>query len=191
MAYIRCPRCELNFIDKKEKYCSVCKMEMKATGEVGDRFEMELCPVCHFNLISPDQDMCDSCKEEVGGEIFSESTDKEWQKYIGEFNDYDIDSGIDEFDDEESDEDSENIGENASIAELGDEELGMVLDDDFMDFEKDADDKFDNDSTSDDDSDNFEDDDDDDDDDYDDDDDDDYDDDDDDDENDSKKKSKK
>lgn len=28
--YIRCPRCELNYIQKKDKYCSVCKAEMEA-----------------------------------------------------------------------------------------------------------------------------------------------------------------
>ena len=27
-AYILCPRCELNYIDVKEKYCTVCKAEM-------------------------------------------------------------------------------------------------------------------------------------------------------------------
>ena len=28
--YIRCPRCELNYIEKKDKLCSVCKAELSA-----------------------------------------------------------------------------------------------------------------------------------------------------------------
>ena len=27
--YIRCPRCELNYIKKKDQYCDICKREMK------------------------------------------------------------------------------------------------------------------------------------------------------------------
>ena len=26
--YILCPRCEINYIDKRDKYCAVCKAEM-------------------------------------------------------------------------------------------------------------------------------------------------------------------
>ena len=26
--YILCPRCELNYINKKDKYCNVCKAEL-------------------------------------------------------------------------------------------------------------------------------------------------------------------
>ena len=32
MGFIKCPRCELNYIREEEQYCSVCKREMK--GEV-------------------------------------------------------------------------------------------------------------------------------------------------------------
>ena len=32
MGFIKCPRCELNYIQEDEQYCPVCKREMK--GEV-------------------------------------------------------------------------------------------------------------------------------------------------------------
>ena len=43
--YIKCPRCELNYIVKKDKFCEVCKQEMKA-GSLGmdefDEFELSI-----------------------------------------------------------------------------------------------------------------------------------------------------
>ncbi|MGN1227300.1 MAG: hypothetical protein ACI4TX_01515 [Christensenellales bacterium] len=123
MAYIRCPRCELNYIDKKDKFCNVCKQEMKANGDtIYEDMEMELCPICHFNLINHDQDMCDSCKEELGADMFSEETAREWRKYIGE------DDGDEDLTDEELEQES--IGDDASIVEISDEDLGLGIDED-------------------------------------------------------------
>lgn len=64
--YIRCPRCELNYIQKRDKYCNVCKMEMKAIGSMGidENLDLELCPVCKVNYINPDEDMCVACAKE-------------------------------------------------------------------------------------------------------------------------------
>ena len=60
--YIRCPRCELNYILKKDKLCSVCKAEMQVGG--GENEEFELCPICKTNYIGPDEIMCSQCMEE-------------------------------------------------------------------------------------------------------------------------------
>ena len=57
--YIKCPRCELNYILEGEDYCHVCKSEMKHHAE-GDEDELldfddlELCPVCGVNYIKPE-----------------------------------------------------------------------------------------------------------------------------------------
>lgn len=61
--YIRCPRCELNFIQKKDKYCSVCKAEMEAKKDDLDDVDLELCPICKTNYIQPDEIMCASCPD--------------------------------------------------------------------------------------------------------------------------------
>ena len=54
--YIRCPRCELNYCLKKDKYCSVCKAEMEGDKDAfSDDFELELCPICKTNYIQPDE----------------------------------------------------------------------------------------------------------------------------------------
>lgn len=67
--YIKCPRCELNYILKKDKFCDVCKSEMKAGILEENDFEefeegLELCPICKVNYISEDERMCTTCLEE-------------------------------------------------------------------------------------------------------------------------------
>ena len=68
--YVLCPRCEINYIDKKEKYCAVCKAELgmgdpslllpEDEDEEGER----ICPVCHVNLLGEDETICFECKKE-------------------------------------------------------------------------------------------------------------------------------
>ena len=48
--YIRCPRCELNYIKKSDKYCDVCKKEMKLIKS-DESDDLELCPICKVNFI--------------------------------------------------------------------------------------------------------------------------------------------
>ena len=62
--YIRCPRCELNYIQKKDKFCPVCKAEMEAKRDYIDDVDLELCPICKTNYIQPDEIMCASCLKE-------------------------------------------------------------------------------------------------------------------------------
>ena len=65
ITYIRCPRCELNYIDKNDKFCSVCKQEMQVGGGNDvDELDLELCPICKTNYIQPDEIMCASCLAE-------------------------------------------------------------------------------------------------------------------------------
>ncbi len=87
--FIRCPRCELNYIQKKDKYCAVCKQEMKALGgdtnfEVDEENEMEICPVCKSNYIQEDEIMCASCAKEKALEdgMFTEAdAEADWNEY--------------------------------------------------------------------------------------------------------------
>ena len=68
MKLIKCPRCDLNYIQECEKYCKVCLRDMK-----GDQAqdEMELCSVCNAAPALPGKDICLSCHKEMlagGGE---------------------------------------------------------------------------------------------------------------------------
>lgn len=112
--YIRCPRCELNFILKKDKFCNVCKKEMKALGSMGsdEDLDLELCPICKVNYISPNEDMCVVCAKE---RALSEEDDEKdvttnWESYTTPEDD---DAGY-------SDEETNDM---VSITNLGDDSL--------------------------------------------------------------------
>ena len=62
MCFIKCPRCELNYIREEEQYCSVCKREMK--GEAHDD-PFELCSICNENPVMPGKDVCYLCYKEM------------------------------------------------------------------------------------------------------------------------------
>ena len=129
MTYIRCPRCELNYIDKKQKFCNVCKNEMKASGEIIDESDMKLCPVCHSILIKQSEDLCENCREELGNDYAVEDLeDSNWESYLDE----DTEETNENIDDENEVSD---VVENGSILDMDDEELGLNMDDeDFMPF---------------------------------------------------------
>lgn len=121
--YIRCPRCELNYILKKDKFCNVCKLEMKALGSLGadENMDLELCPVCKINYINPDEDICTQCAKERemedGETDRNYGRDDEWSAYANG-------------DDDESGYDDDENGDMVSITNLDDTPLG---DDDDMD----------------------------------------------------------
>lgn len=62
MGFIKCPRCELNYIREEEQYCPVCKREMK--GESHDD-PFELCSICNENPVMPGKDVCYACYKEM------------------------------------------------------------------------------------------------------------------------------
>lgn len=137
--YIRCPRCELNYINKKDKLCKVCQMELQTKGTnstlESEELELGICPICKTNYISEDETMCAMCAQEkelederVGGIV---DENENWRMYVDN-------------EDEETEEDE--VGDMSSISEADDdmlaEDLGMTIDDeDEMeeDFEEDDD----------------------------------------------------
>ena len=136
--FIRCPRCELNYINKDDKFCSVCKKEMEAAYNRDDDLDMDLsldldiCPVCKTNYISEDEVMCASCQKE-------RNLDKSLH---GDDDDIDTGEWQDE-DDESMLEPEDELGEmvntidvddtDDSLGGLEDLDLGIPLDED-MDF---------------------------------------------------------
>ena len=127
--YIRCPRCELNYINKKDKLCKVCQMEMQARGTSSalDEEEVELgvCPICKTNYIGEDEEMCPMCQKEkeVAESLTNPNEDEDnWRMYV-------------ENEDQETEEDE--VGDMSSITDLDDDmladDLGMDLDDEEID----------------------------------------------------------
>ena len=65
MKFVKCPRCELNYITETERYCKVCLREMKGDNAVD---EVELCSVCNEAPALPGRDMCLFCLKEMNGQ---------------------------------------------------------------------------------------------------------------------------
>ena len=124
--YIKCPRCELNYIKRGEEYCAVCKAELKkgpqlifAVDDEDDTNELELCPVCHQNPIRPGEKMCAKCAEEQDYLDNREDPDDEsWKEFL------------DNDEDEEEEEDEEMI----SLNKLAEEEGGFDDDEEEEDY---------------------------------------------------------
>ena len=140
--YVRCPRCELNYIQKKDKYCSVCKSEMEAKKDYTDDIDdLELCPICKTNYIQPDEIMCATCLKEHRNEDGELTGD--WDEYMNRDDQEDVMTMDDE------------MGEMASVSDItkssmldDDDEIGGGItfdDDDDLDFDEDFDDEDDED----------------------------------------------
>ena len=127
--YIKCPRCDLNYIDsEKQEYCDVCIAELKGRklqfadldeedyAELENEIEPEeICPVCGVNHLRPGEKVCDQCRalqdydEEEEVDI---DQDEEWKNYLEGDDDEEltVDESLQDeieeaFGDEESDDD--------------------------------------------------------------------------------------
>ena len=108
--YVKCPRCELNYMKKGEEYCDVCKAELKKGPQLVfavddddmDDEAVDLCPRCHHNYIKQGETMCEECLKELEREESHESDDDEsWKEYM---DDAEEDEEDDEYDDDYEDE---------------------------------------------------------------------------------------
>lgn len=95
--YMLCPRCEINYIQKKDKFCDVCKREMKPGALedveiVEDDFDLELCPVCKINYITDGENMCQSCMEKTMEDENDENVN--WREFLDKADDDEDDDDI-------------------------------------------------------------------------------------------------
>lgn len=108
--YIKCPRCELNYISKKDKFCDVCKSEMKAgiLEETDfDEFEegMEICPICKVNYLNEGEKMCVTCQEEQLTPM--KDDEPNWRGYVDQTDESDEDLDLLPVEEDEIDEELE------------------------------------------------------------------------------------
>ena len=62
MALVKCPRCELNYMNDTDTMCSVCRREVRGESE---QFDMiEICSECGENPVVPGQELCAYCLKE-------------------------------------------------------------------------------------------------------------------------------
>ncbi len=121
--YIKCPRCELNYIHKDEEYCEVCKAELGIGPSLvfavdKERVEkLKICPICKQTEIPEDKEMCDKCRENLDfkGDQIDYDNDEGWKDFVND--------DLDDDDDEELDSE-----EKISFSKLAEEE---EIEDDF------------------------------------------------------------
>ena len=62
MSLVKCPRCELNYMNDTDEMCSVCRREVRGESE---QFEMiEMCSECGENPVVPGHELCAFCLKE-------------------------------------------------------------------------------------------------------------------------------
>lgn len=146
--YIKCPRCELNYIDaNKQEYCDVCLKEMHGKHDDFDDFDndeedqMELCPICGENMMPAGEDMCEECRKKQDSEIEEEpdpEKDDEWRSYLDDdTDDIEVPEGLppEDFEDEEDMEDDSSEEE-----ESEEDDFDYVTGDEIYDLAGDEDD---------------------------------------------------
>ena len=94
MGYVKCPRCDLNYISEEQEYCDVCKAELKKGPKLlfanDDEEEIdpeatELCPICKQNYIRANEEMCKACRDEAGARRDDEmdvDKDESWKEFL-------------------------------------------------------------------------------------------------------------
>ena len=112
-AYIKCPKCDLNYCTKKEKICASCKQKMKTISsnllDAGNVAELGLCPICKINYVTDDETVCSTCYAET------DLSDEEILEIYGENKPSD-----------KEDDDEENVNDDT----MDDDDLTPVDDDD-------------------------------------------------------------
>lgn len=158
--YMKCPRCELNYIDaEKQEFCDVCLKEMKGLPMDIDEIEeaendmpTELCPVCGENMMRAGDKMCEECRKKAEYEEEEpnpDDDDDEWREYLDDDTDSDIDAQLgeefegefdEELEEEDEEEEFENEEEEEDLEYVTGDEIYSITDDEDDDEEDEGDD---------------------------------------------------
>ena len=134
MGYVKCPRCDLNYISEEQEYCDVCKAELKKGPKLlfanDDEEEIdpeatELCPICKQNYIRANEEMCKACRDEAGARRDDEmdvDKDESWKEFLDDDkDDYIEDVSFEAFAGEEEEETDSYTGEAHSDVQEADD----------------------------------------------------------------------
>lgn len=75
MAWVICPRCELNYIQEGEKMCDVCRKEVRGEQEIEEIIEM--CSECGEHPVVPGSEFCAFCLKEMNHHESSTDEDRD------------------------------------------------------------------------------------------------------------------
>ncbi|MBE5771123.1 MAG: hypothetical protein IJE17_01275 [Clostridia bacterium] len=122
MKLVKCPRCELNYIQEDEDYCKICKREMKGERQ---HDEIEMCTVCNEAPALPGKDVCLFCLKEMNSN--NDRHDDENEGRVGESSlgidpVSSMDEIIPEIDEDIPEREYDEIESDLSLDEMGEEE---------------------------------------------------------------------
>lgn len=126
--YIKCPRCELNWIPEDEQYCDVCKAELHMGGksllEDDEDEEERLCPICRRNYLEDGEKYCSECREKK----LAKSDDSDYDTDLPARNDEEMEVSFDEIEREENwaiDDESFDDNDDFSSDDFADDDIDL------------------------------------------------------------------
>lgn len=96
MTLVKCPRCELNYMNEGDRMCSVCRKDLRGTPETYD--VIELCSECGENPVLAGQELCVYCLKELARRNADASDDAAPEASAIEIDSIDSVSTMDEID---------------------------------------------------------------------------------------------
>ena len=84
MAYKKCPRCSLNYMEDTDVLCKICLDEVgKALRSNDEEEEYDICPECGEHIIKAGEEMCYQCMIEQNKDDPDLETvkSKDWDNY--------------------------------------------------------------------------------------------------------------
>jgi hypothetical protein len=73
MSLVKCPRCELNYMNDTDEMCSVCRREVRGESESYDM--IELCSECGENPNVPGYELCATCLKDLQRRAAADGSD--------------------------------------------------------------------------------------------------------------------
>ncbi len=148
--YVKCSRCELNYILEGEELCDVCKAELGINTKItllydimDEEDQVRLCPVCKANTIGLEEQMCEHCQTARDAELAHSEDNDDWRTYIdddAEDLDEDVDIPLEELEEDDFEESVFEDEENAEADNFDDFEVVGDYDDEDEDDEDEEDD---------------------------------------------------
>ena len=120
MALVKCPRCELNYMQSTEQYCTVCSREVFGKDHVGGP---DVCPNCGERPVANGEDYCVVCPKEMNS---TEGFAPEVSDVLDTASSLDL-AGASEMDEIDIDIDQDDIPDSMIAQELEqDEDFGAI-----------------------------------------------------------------
>ena len=119
MALVKCPRCELNYMNDTDEMCSVCRREVRGESEQYDM--IELCSECGENPVVPGYELCASCLKELQRRSAADTAD---DVIVHEENPIDIVDSVSNMDEIDLGGDLDDVPFDTDEADFRDDEAG-------------------------------------------------------------------